>query len=231
MFFSPHSLVTCGLGISHGQPEINLTLTYPSQDCPEEDIVSCAGMKRKIFAIGLLALLCLFAAGWFLGYVPMHKQIVQAQPAAKQTAAVQATPYVPTPPTINGIDAALLKARWGLEVTPAEPNAQPLFTKGQILNKAYEFDLLLRQATSVELQLGYLRNPYMLEAARRGEKVFPQMADSGLAWILIFEGYQSVSSGPAPIPGGPPTVHGRSNEINYVFSAITGEYIQAFIYR
>jgi hypothetical protein len=185
-------------------------------------------LHKKAILTGLSIVLVVaggIAAGWFLAYHAAPKQSVQVRPPEKQSVTAQPTPYAPTPPSIKGIDVPLLKARWGLEFTPAEPNAQPHFTKEQILNKAYEFSPFLRQATSVELQLGYLRNPYMLEAARQGAKVFPQMADSGLAWILIFEGYPSVSSGP------PGAVHGHSNEINYVFSAITGEYIQAFIYR
>ncbi len=198
-------------------------------------------MKRKMFVLGLLGLLCLFAAGWFLGYLAMSKQSVQAQssdkqtveaqPADKQAAAAQPTPYVPTPPSIKGIDAALLKARWGLEFTPAEPSVQPKITKEQALSKAYEGRIKPGVATSVVYELGYLRNPAMIEATRQGDKVFPQMADPGLVWILVFEGVPSVSSGPAQIPGGPPIVRGHSNEVNVVISATTGEYIESIIYR
>ena len=182
-------------------------------------------MKRKMFAIGLLALLCLFAAGWFLGYIAVPKQIVQAQPADKQAAEGQPTPYEPTPPTIKGIDVALLKARWGDEFTPAEPDVQPGITKEQALSKAYECRPGTRQATSVGFELGYLRNPGMLESAARGEKVFPKIADPGLVWILVVEGYPSVSSGP------PEAVPSQSNEINVVISAVTGECIEEIIYR
>jgi hypothetical protein len=188
-------------------------------------------MKRKILAIGLFCLSGLFAASWFLGYLAAPKLSVLARPPEKQSVTAEPTPYAPTPPSIKGIDAPLLKARWGYEFTPAEANVQPEITKEQALSKAYECRPGTRQATSVVFVLGYLRNPGMLEAAGRGEKVFPKAADPGLIWILVFEGYQSVSSGPAPIPGGPPTVHGRSNEINVVISAITGECIEEIIYR
>jgi hypothetical protein len=173
-------------------------------------------MNRKILAIVLLCVLGLFSIGWFLGYFAVPSQSAKAH-----------SPETPPSPGAKGIDIALLKARWGLEFTPAEANVQPQITKEQALNNAYTSNPLLRQATSVEFQLGYLRNPAMLEATQQGDKVLSKMADSGLAWILIFEGYPSVSSGPA----GSNTVHGHSNEINYVISAITGEYIQAFIYR
>ncbi len=185
-------------------------------------------IRKKAFATGLSIVLIIaggIAASWFLGYLAMPNQSVQAQPLVKQAAAAQPTPYAPTPPSIKGIDAALLKATWGLEFTPAEPNAQPQITKEQALSKAHECRPGTTQATSVVFELGYLRNPGMLEDAGRGEKVFPKIADPGLVWILVFEGYLSLSSGPA---GG---VHSQSNEINIVISAITGECIEEIIYR
>ncbi len=194
----------------------------------ERPLSKTMSVPKKAILAGLSIVLILAggsAAGWFLEYLAMPNQSVQAQPPVKQSAAAQPTPYAPTPPSIKGIDASLLKATWGLEFTPAEANAQPQITKEQALSKAYECRPGTRQATSEVFELGYLRNPGMLQAAGQGEKVFPKIADPGLVWILVFEGYLSLSSGPA---GG---VHSQSNEINIVISAITGECIEEIIYR
>ncbi len=125
----------------------------------------------------------------------------------------------------TSIDIPLLKARWGLEFTPAQPDVQPPITKEQALNKAHESHPGTRQATSVTYGLGYLRNPAMIEAARQGDKVFPHQADAGLVWVLVFEGVRSTSSGPAGAP------RGHSNEMNVVISATTGEDFYSFTYR
>lgn len=83
----------------------------------------------------------------------------------------------------------------------------------------------VRQATSVNTELGYLSNPTLEQMAARGEKVDPTLLSHPLVWSASFQGLELPSSG---LPG---STHRFAHEYNVVIDAITGDYLMGFIYR
>ncbi len=166
-------------------------------------------MNKTPWVLALLTAVLLFVFGWFL-----------SQSALQKAEAIQ-----PTPTPAQGVDANLLQKRFGRVFVPAEATVQPPVTREQALASAYQLTPGLKTATGVNYTLGYLSDPGLIRAAQRGEKVDWRMADSGLVWILSFQGIQSVSSGP------PEVKHSVSNELNVVISATTGEELYQFVYR
>lgn len=166
-------------------------------------------MNKTPWVLALLTAVLLFIFGWFLSHSALQK-----------AEAIQ-----PTPPPTPVVDANLLQKRFGPVFVPAEATVQPPVTREQALASAYSLSPGLKNATGVTYTLGYLSDPVLIEGAQRGEKVDWRLADSGLVWILSFQGIQSVSNGP------PEVQHYVSNELNVVISATTGEELYQFVYR
>ncbi len=169
-------------------------------------------MKRIQYLIVFLILASLFAVGWVI-----------SQSGSQQVQAVQPS----VAPPRDAIDVDLLQKRWGRVFVPADGAAQAYakVTSEQALVTAYQNNSQLKQATTVYTSLGYLSDPGLNQAVQAGDKVNQIVADSGLVWILTFEGIQTVSSGP---PGVQRSV---SNELNVVISAVSGEKLYEFTYR
>lgn len=168
---------------------------------------------NKRWIVICFAIVALFGLGWLFG-----------QSFSQKAEAIQPGS---APTQIPGVDIELLQKRWGRVFVPADAatRASVKVTSEQALQIAYSSDPDLKNATQVVSSLGHLSDPGMIQAAQNGDNVDMRVADSGLVWILSFEGIQSVSHGP------PGVKHAVSNELNVVVSAITGEELYQLVYR